>query len=125
MALFTATAAPAFAHHTFAMYQQDKELTLTGTVRDYMHVNPHARIELDVAGNGKSRHWVIETESPIVLKKAGVTEDTLKPGDKITVRVHPAKDGKRAASLIELEKADGTQISLRERDATGVRMIRS
>jgi hypothetical protein len=117
--LFAAAASPSFAHHTFVMYEQDKELTLSGTVKDYLHVNPHARIELAVAGNGESGPkggpWVIETESPLVLRKAGITEDTLKPGDRITVRVHPAKDGKKAASLLELEKADGVQISLRER----------
>ena len=124
LGMFAAIAVPASAHHSmFSTYQQDKELALSGTVKDYLYVNPHVRIELNAAGNGKAGPWVIETESPLVLRKAGITGDTLKPGDRITVRIHPAKDGKKAGALIALEKEDGTQLSLRGREL-GARRIR-
>ena len=121
-ALIAATTSPVLAHHTFITYEKGKEMTLTGTVKSYEHVNPHARLEMLVTAGGAAGQWVIESESPIVLERAGITEDTLMPGERITVRVHPAKNGQMAGSLVSLRDSDGKVISLRK-DTYGAVMM--
>ena len=106
--------APAFAHHSGAMFDSDKEVTINGTVREFQYTNPHSWIQVVVAGqNGKSVEWSIETAAPIVLIRAGIKRTAFQPGDKVAVRVHPMKDGTAGGSLIDARKEDGTLISLR------------
>ena len=111
-ALMAAAAAPAFAHHSFVMFDKNKELTLTGTVKEFENTNPHAMIALDVKGGAKPGEWIIQSESPLVLEKAGINDSTLSKGEQVTMRVHPLKDGKAGASLIELKTEDGMVMSL-------------
>jgi hypothetical protein len=118
VALFVA-AAPAFAHHSFVMYDKSKETMLTGTVKEYDYVNPHVLIQMMVPGRGE---WTIETESPLVLTKVGIDETAVRAGQTVTVRVHPLKNGGNAGSLIEIKKADGSIVSLRRDHTFGERM---
>lgn len=108
------TAAPAFAHHSGAMFDSEKEITLNGTVREFQYTNPHSWIQVVVPGQGgKNTEWSIETAAPIVLIRAGIKKTAFMPGDKVAVRVHPMKDGSAGGSLIDAKKQDGTVISLR------------
>jgi len=108
------SAAPAFAHHSGAMFDSDKEITINGTVREFQYTNPHSWIQVVVPGeSGKSLEWSIEAAAPIVLFRAGIKKTAFLPGDKVSVRVHPMKDGTPGGSLIDAKKADGTVISLR------------
>lgn len=109
-----ATASPAFAHHSGAMFDSEKEITLNGTVREFQYTNPHSWIQVVVPGQGgKNTEWSIETAAPIVLIRAGIKKTAFMPGDKVAVRVHPMKDGSAGGSLIDAKKQDGTVISLR------------
>jgi len=111
--LFGVATAPVFADIAFVMFDKHKELTLTGTVKKFENVNPHAQIVLAVPEKGgKSTDWLIQTESPIILEKRGIDDSTLSEGEIITARVHPLKDGKPGASLISLKTADGMVMSL-------------
>jgi hypothetical protein len=110
-----AAALPAFAHHSDAMFDNTKEVTLEGTVREFQYTNPHSWIQLRVAANETATpvEWSIETAAPIVLLRAGIKWNALRPGDKVTVRAHPLKTGQPGGSLIDVKKADGTTYNLR------------
>ena len=84
----------ASAHHSFAMYERQKTFTLTGTVKEYFWTSPHVTIEV-LAENSKGvvADWQIEGSSPAVLARGGWTASLFHPGDKISLGVHPRKDG--------------------------------
>ena len=105
---------PAVAHHSDAMFASDKEVVLIGTVKQFQYTNPHSWIQLAVQGaSGPAVEWGIETGAPIVLLRAGIKPTSLQPGDKITLKAHPMKDGSAGGSLIEVKKEDGTVLSLK------------
>jgi len=99
--------APALAHHSFAMFDQKKIMTLKGTVTEFQWTNPHAFIELDVVSGGKVRHWSIELNSPNNLKRQGWSRNVLKPGDKATVRINPLRDGKPGGLFLDVVLPSG------------------
>jgi len=109
VALVAAASVPAVAHHSFVMFDKNKEITLTGTVKEFDNTNPHAQIILEDA-DGKD--WRIQSESPLVLRKVGIKDSTLSWGEKASVRVHPLKSGGPEGSLIELTTEDGMMMSL-------------
>jgi len=112
MAMFGS--APAFAHHSGAMFDSEKEIVLNGTVREFQYTNPHSWIQIVVPGaSGKSTEWSIETAAPIVLLRAGIKKTALQPGEKVAIRAHPMKDGSAGGNLIAVTKEDGSIISLR------------
>ena len=105
---------PAVAHHSDAMFAADKEVVLKGTVKQFQYTNPHSWIQLVVpAAAGSPVEWSIETGAPIVLLRAGIKPTALMPGDKISLRAHPLKDGGAGGSLIDITKEDGSTLSLR------------
>ncbi len=111
---FAAVAAPAVAHHSDAMFAGDKEVVLNGTVKAFQYTNPHSWIQLMVPKEkGGAVEWSIETGAPIVLLRAGIKRTALMPGDKVTVRAHPLRNGAPGGSLVNVTKADGSVISLR------------
>ena len=106
-----ALAAPAFAHHSFAMFDADKTMTLAGTVTDFEWTNPHSWIRLNVADNGGAlRQWAIEMGSPAQNTQRGWKADTLKAGDKITLTIHPLKDGSRGGQFMAAQFPDGKRL---------------
>ena len=110
LALMVGAAAPAFAHHADIMFDKMKEMTLSGTVMKFENVNPHSSIDLAVGKSGSQPViWTIESDSPIMLQKAGI-DPMLMKGEKVTVRIHPLKDGKPGGSLVALKKADGSEV---------------
>ena len=114
-AMTLAAIVPAAAHHSDSMFVSGKEVVLNGTVKQFQYTNPHSWIQLMVAqdAGGQPVEWSIETGAPIVLLRAGIKPTALQPGDKITLRAHPLKDGTAGGSLIAVKKEDGTTLSLR------------
>ena len=100
-------AGPALAHHSFAMFDQKKVLTLEGTVTEFQWTNPHAFIEIDVAAGGKVTHWAIELNSPNNLKRQGWTRTSLKRGDKVTLRMNPLRDGSHGGLFLDVRLPNG------------------
>jgi hypothetical protein len=87
-------ALPLAAHHGTGTYDSSKSVTLSGTVTEFSFRNPHAALFFDVAdAAGRKVNWAIEMNSPGVLRRAGWTNATFKPGDQITITVRPAKAG--------------------------------
>jgi hypothetical protein len=102
---------PALAHHSFAMFDRDKEVTLVGTVREFQWTNPHAFIEMDVPGaNGAAEKWSIELNSPNNLTRQGWKSSMLKPGDKISLTMNPLRDGKKGGLFVSVVLPDGKVI---------------
>ena len=100
-------AAPAFAHHSFAMFDSSKQVTLVGTVKEFQWTNPHTWIQVNVPTNGKVVEWSIEGGSPNGLARRGWKSSVLKPGDKVTVVISPMKDGSNGGSLKSVTLPDG------------------
>ena len=96
------------AHHSFAMFDTSKPLTLTGTVTDFQWTNPHVYIELDVTEGGRgTRHWTIELGSPSILMRGGWKFNSVKKGDKVTAVVSPLRNGEPGSLLTRITLADG------------------
>ena len=114
-------AGPALAHHSFAMYQREKTITLSGTVKEYIWSSPHVTIELlaDTAKAGPVV-WSIEGSSPTVLARGGWTSTLLRPGDRILLGIHPRKDGSAGGLL-----ADEQQLLVNGQPAKGVLWLQS
>jgi hypothetical protein len=107
-----ALATPAFAHHSGAMFDPSKTITVEGTVKEFQYTNPHSWLEVVVLGpDGKDVEWGFEAEGPSSLLRAGIKAKSLLPGDKITVVGHPMRDGRPAGSLMSVTKSDGTVLS--------------
>ena len=90
------------AHHSFAMYDQTKVVTLSGTVKDFQWSNPHSVIFLVRAGAGArpEEEWSVELPtSPGNLSRLGWSKHSLKPGDKVNIDVNPLRDGHHGGSL--------------------------
>jgi hypothetical protein len=100
-------AAPALAHHSFAMFDQAKLMTLEGVVHEFQWTNPHSFIELDVTRGGRTQRWSIELNSPNNLTRQGWRRNSLKAGDRITVRIAPLRNGNTGGLFLDLKRADG------------------
>ena len=97
----------ASAHHSFAMFDSSKSVTLVGTVKEFQWTNPHTWIQVNVPTNGKVVEWSIEGGSPNGLARRGWKSSIMKPGDKITVVISPMKDGSNGGSLKSVTLPDG------------------
>jgi len=97
-----AAATPAAAHHSFAMYERDKTVTLSGTVKEYAWTSPHISIQVTSNKGGAGPvTWAIEGSSPTVLARGGWTSTLLRPGDKVSLGLHPRKDGTAGGLLAD------------------------
>jgi len=98
------------AHHSFTMFNNSAEMTISGTVKEFQWTNPHTFTFVDVAGaDGKVETWGLEGMSPNYLGRRGWTKHTLNPGDKITVTIYPLKDGLKGGMFLRCKLADGTE----------------
>ena len=89
------------AHHSFAMFDNEKEQVLEGTVKEFQWTNPHIWIQVNVTGaDGKTVEHSVEGGSPNGLRRSGWSKDTMKSGDKIVLTVHPFKDGSPGGSFV-------------------------
>lgn len=100
---------PALAHHGTTVYADQWTEFKQVTVTKFAWANPHALIDFDVKdADGKVVHWVAETAAPQALRLIGWSKDSLNPGDTITIRLYPSKNGNPAGRLNRVVLADGT-----------------
>ena len=108
---FVMCAVPAFAHHSFAMFDADKMVTKTGIVKEFEWTNPHVWIHLTAPDEtGKPVEWSFEMQAIAQDTKLGWSRDSVKPGDKISIEFHPLKDGSRGGQLVSATLADGKRL---------------
>ncbi|HTK34051.1 MAG TPA: DUF6152 family protein [Caulobacteraceae bacterium] len=110
VALVGAVAAgSANAHHSYAMFDANTTLNVPATVVKWEWTNPHSF--LMVVDNTNGGHWDLEAASPSMLSRNGLNRATFKPGDKVTVTLHPRRDNKEktsgVGSLMRVTLADG------------------
>jgi len=98
-------AGAAQAHHSFAMFDQSRQVTVNGTVKEFQWTNPHAFIEL-VDSTGKL--WSVELNSPNNLLRQGWKRTAMKTGDKVSVIINPLRDGKAGGLFNAVTLPDGT-----------------
>ena len=96
LAAVGAVSAPAFAHHSTAMFDMEHTVNLNGTVKDFQWTQPHTWIDFDVPNAaGGSDTYGVEGMSPSYLGRNGWSKHTLSPGDKVTLTIHPLRDGRK------------------------------
>jgi hypothetical protein len=110
------SALPALAHHSGAMFNPDKTVTLSGTVKQFQYTNPHAWLVILVPdADGKVATWSFEMGELSALTRAGIHKQDFEPGTKVTVTGHPMKDGRTAGSFTKAVRSDGVEFSPRGR----------
>lgn len=103
---------PALAHHSSAKFDGTREVVLEGTVRRMEWTNPHVWIRLEVVDDqGNVVEWGVEGTNPLALGRMGWSRNTFRPGDKVTIVVSPAKDGRPYGGFVRATLADGTLLS--------------
>jgi hypothetical protein len=100
----------AVAHHSGAMFDAQKNLTLQGTVKAFQWTNPHCWIQLLVPKDGQTREWSIEMGSTTELYRSGWRPHTMRAGENVTVVVHPMRDGSPGAQFASAEGPDGAPL---------------
>jgi len=105
-------AAPRFAeaHHSAVMFEDKKEVTLKGAVKEFQYTNPHSWLLVDVTNpDGSTTTWGFEAEGPTTLLRNKVRPGDFLAGTKITITGHPMKDGRPAALWIKAVREDGVE----------------
>jgi hypothetical protein len=101
---------PAWSHHSHAMFDHDKEVTVTGTVSEWVFRNPHVFLYVDVkTDGGETVKWSVEMSNITNMLKVGFATTTFKSGDTVTVTMHPLADGRPGGNYIVATSADGKQ----------------
>jgi len=99
---------PAFAHHSAARYDLSKTVVIQGTVTEVLWQNPHVIL---VMNDTKGQEQAFEAPSPTYIVNSGWMKDTIKPGDKLTVKGNPAKNGELPMYLVTVTLPNGKEYS--------------
>jgi Family of unknown function (DUF6152) len=103
---------PSEAHHSGAMFEKEKTITVEGVVKQFQYTNPHSWLLVDVKNkNGSVTTWGFEAEGPSTLQRAGIRPSDFAAGTKLTITGHPMKDGSPAAAWVEAVRADGKRFN--------------
>ena len=113
-ALAAIAATGASAHHSYSMFDRSKVVTITGTVRTWEMVTPHSYLWSVVkpADGGADQVWGMEGGGIGALTRAGVTKSAVKPGEKISVDLHPLRDGRTGGMLVKVVLDGGRVINM-------------
>ena len=96
------------AHHSHAMFDMSKEVTITGTVTNYSYRNPHVFLHLDVKNDkGEVTSWAVEMSNISNMQSRGIYLSTFKLGDVVTVKINPLRDGRLGGNYTSVIAADG------------------
>jgi hypothetical protein len=98
---------PVAAHHGAASFDTGKEVTLKGTVTDWIWSNPHCFLKFDVQDAAGTRSWMVETQNPTDMSRRGFARTSFKPGDAVTVIVEPLKNGLPVGRIKSVTLANG------------------
>ncbi len=110
---------PCLAHHSFAMFDQTKTVTLQGTVKQLQWTNPHCYLQVVVGSQNVTAEWSLEMHSPLSMYRFGWKPGSFKPGDKVTVVLNPLKDGTNAGRLLSAIDASGRTLGTLRQPTTG------
>jgi hypothetical protein len=120
------TPLPAAAHHSFAMFDFTKTITITGTVKEFQWTNPHVVLWVNVAGKDPKVPdvWWLEMTSPGNLTRSGWNRKALNAGDKVVVELNPLRDGKLGGALVKVTNSNTGEVfatNLRDMEKPGLK----
>jgi Family of unknown function (DUF6152) len=113
------TATDTGAHHSAAMFDEQKSVTVRGTVKLFQWTNPHCWIQMLVSGPREPTEWSVEMGSPGQLYNKGWKPGTLKAGDKIVVVIHPLRDGTNGGVFVSATDAAGNPLVMTSASGAG------
>jgi len=106
----------AYAHHSGTMFDDKKEVTVEGVVKEFQYTNPHSWLLVDVTNaDGSVTTWGFEAEGPTTLMQMKIRRSDFAPGTKVTMTGHPMRDGRPAAAWTKAVRADGVEFYPRGR----------
>lgn len=107
-AMALAVVSPALPHHSHAMFDHTKDVSVTGTVTEFVFRNPHVFLYVNVkSDNGEMvSYWIEMSNIPNMIRR-GIGQATFKPGDTVTAKVHPLRDGRPGGNYVTIVAADG------------------
>jgi hypothetical protein len=103
-----AAVTPALSHHSHAMFDHTKEISVAGTVTQWVFRNPHAFLYIDIKNeSGETVNYSIEMSNIPNMITRGIGQATFRVGDKVTAKVHPLRDGRAGGNYVTIVAADG------------------
>lgn len=106
------TGGPLSAHHSGLTLFSEATSTLKGVVKNWVWSNPHCLVTVEVTGaDGQATQWVIELQAPNSIYPGGYRRTTFKPGDAVTLTVHPVRNGRPYGRIVSSVLADGRTLS--------------
>jgi Family of unknown function (DUF6152) len=114
LVLVAATGA-ASAHHSFAMFDMEHPIEISGTVKEFKFVSPHTLLIVEVKGpDGTVKDWTLEGGAPGLLVREGMTAKSLKPGDEIKATINPLHSGAEGGSYqpLQVKFKDGSPVAV-------------
>ncbi|HEX6995657.1 MAG TPA: DUF6152 family protein [Gammaproteobacteria bacterium] len=115
-AVSIALSSAAIAHHSPAVFDRSRQVTLTGVVAEFRWGNPHSWMHLDVQGSeDAAERWTIEMDPASHLARRGWRSTTVKPGDRVSVLVYPLRNDEKGGQYISITLPDGSVMDERER----------
>lgn len=102
---------PAGAHHSMAMFDNQKKITVSGTVSEFQWTNPHAYIQLKAKdASGAEVEWSMEMGAPMYLYARGWRPSTLKAGSQVSITIHPLRNGHPGGVVLGVTTPDGKPV---------------
>lgn len=110
-ALAAGSSDDARAHHAATMFDREQTVELEGVIREFQWTSPHVWIQVQVENEaGELEEWSIEGGTPSRLYRAGWRPTSFNPGDPVTIRGYPLRDGGKAALFIGAKLEDGSTL---------------
>ena len=102
---------PLAAHHGAAALDTGKEITLKGSVTEWIWSNPHCFLQFDAKDEtGTVRNWAVETQNPTTMTQRGFSRTLFKVGDEVTVILEPVKNGQPIGRMLTIVLANGQKL---------------
>ena len=102
---------PLAAHHGAAALDTGKEITLKGSVTEWIWSNPHCFLQFDAKDEtGTVRNWAVETQNPTTMTQRGFSRTLFKAGDEVTVILEPVKNGQPIGRMLTIVLANGQKL---------------
>lgn len=99
---FAVMSGAALAHHSFAMFNTENPIEISGTVKEFRFVSPHTILIVNVTKDGVTKEWILEGGAPGLLVRDGMRASALKPGDEIRLTISPLHSGAEGGSFVPL-----------------------
>ena len=102
---------PSRAHHSFAMFDMTREVTVSGTIKQFQWTNPHAYIQLVAKdSSGRDVEWSLEMGAPMYLYARGWRPSTLRAGSRVNVTIHPLRSGEPGGVVLDVTTPEGKTV---------------